>query len=177
MARLNKRALSTAEIHNIILKSLGDAVTNYSDVFKKPMVIDICKPSLRKFRIYAFNCGNPPGGRPIDEYKIVLNLGQQYGEEGNFDYSGGCLALVIGYVEHIDVFVLWDANKHTNFAYNKNMQVKAKTILKALAYPISIQHRDTINGDETIIATSRAHLLEAMNLRVELLFKDLIGEN
>jgi hypothetical protein len=141
------------------------------------MVVEVRIPSVRKFRIYAHNCGNPPGGRPIDEYKIVLNVGQQYGQKGNFDYSDGCIALVIGYVLDHDVFVLWDANKHKDFAFNKNLQVRAETILRALAYPISLQKRRTKNGIETIIATRQMYLIAAMNKRIDILYEDILGES
>jgi hypothetical protein len=177
MALPTIKAKTTPELNNILLDTLGDAVLYHSDISNRPLIIELSKPSLRKFRVYFFNCNNPPGGRPIDEYKIVLNLGQVYGQVGNFDYSDGCLVLVMGYVSKFDTFILWDASKHKDFAFNKNMQVKVQTILAALGYPISTQQRRTDNGIETILSARRAHLLDAINLRVELLYKDLVGEN
>lgn len=159
-----------------IAKTLGDSVVGYSDPSLKPFIIEVKDPSPRKYRIYAFNCNNPPGGRPIDEYKIVLNVGQDYGRHGNFDYSDSCIAIVIGYVNELDVFVLWDASKHKNFSYNKNLQVKSKTIINALAKQLSLQKRKTYNGDEIIIAARSEYFACALNKRMEILFKDIIGD-
>lgn len=176
MKRHSQSNLSIRDLHNLIIQSLSDSIIWYSSPSIKPMVVEVKIPSIRKFRIYAHNCGNPPGGRPIDEYKIVLNVGQQYGQKGNFDYSEGCIALVIGYVFNHDVFVLWDANKHKDFAFNKNLQVRSETILRALAYPISFQERRTKNGIETIIAARQTYLRAAMNKRIDILYEDIVGE-
>jgi hypothetical protein len=153
---------------------IGRPIIDHSDTAIKPLVIETRKP-YGKFRIYIFNCGNPPGGRPLGEYKIVLNVGQEYGQPGNFDYSEECFAIVAGYVKQFDVFVFWDSSKHKNFAYNKNLQVKAETILNALANPISLQIRKTKNGtDETILASRSEYLLEALNKRIEILYNEMI---
>jgi hypothetical protein len=177
MTKRNRgKTLPIRDLQEYIISKLGDSVVNYSDPSSKPIVIEVNKPSYRKYRVYAFNCGNPPGGRPIDEYKIVLNVGQEYGKPGNFDYSEGCFAIVVGYVNQLDVFVLWDPSKHKDFAYNKNMQVKAETILNALASPLSLQKRRTNNGEEVIIAGRSEYLIDALNKRIELLYKEMVGE-
>lgn len=160
-----------------IIKVLGETVIFSSDTSIKPLVVKVDKPKPYKFRIYVFNCNNPPGGRSIDEYKIVLNVGQDFGQMGNFDYSEGCFAIVAGYVSQLDVFVLWDATKHMNFAYNKNMQVKSETILHALAFPISFQKRRTHNGTEVIIAARSQYLLEALDKRIELLCQETLMDD
>lgn len=177
MSRRNRgEVISIKNLQEYIVKTLGDSVENHSEVSNKPLIIEMKEPYNRKYRIYAFNCNNPPGGRPINEYKIVLNVGQEQGQRGNFDYSNGCFPIVIGYVKQHDVFVLWDSTKHKDFGFNKNMQVKSETILRALASPISLQKRRTWNGEETIIAARSEYLIDALNKRISLLHDEMAGE-
>ncbi len=170
----NTNELTGKDLHNLIINALGNAVEDYSNISEKPFILKINRPYFIKFRIYIYNCGNPPGGRPLDEYKIVLNVGQKYGEQGNFDFSGGCFAIIAGYIRQFDVFVLWDVLKHKNFSFNKNLQVKLETIVKALSDPISMQQRKTKNGDETIIVSRSQYLLEALLKRREIFCSDIL---
>lgn len=174
MTRNVSKYLPIKELQKHFIISLGDAIVNKSVTTTKPLLMDIKKPYPLKFRVYLFNCGNPPGGRSIDEYKIVLNVEQAYGTRGNFDNSDGRFALVAGYVRNYDIFVFWDASKHKNFAYNKNLQVKAETILNAFVNTTSQQQRYTQNGQETIIAARSENLLEAIMKRMELFFKEAL---
>ncbi|WP_019007445.1 hypothetical protein [Paenibacillus sp. 32O-W] len=128
-----------------------------------------------KFRVYLFNCGNPPGGRPIDEYKVVLNVDQKKKNElGNFDFSDGFFALIVGYVKDYDVFVFWDATKHKNFGRNKNLQVKTETIVRALLTPFETQIRNTNSGTEIVIAARSERILDAIKERMRLIYKELL---
>ena len=74
--------LSTIRLHKYLLDCLGDSVVVYSDLSKKPLCVQARMPDEQKLRIYLFNCSNPPGGRPLGEYKSVLNVGQPYGSRG-----------------------------------------------------------------------------------------------
>ena len=112
------------EVHEKIIHALSNVITYSSCTSDKPLIVGLNEPVPYKFRIYAFNCSNPPGGRPIDEYKVVLNVGQDYGEIGNFDYSDGCLAIVLGYINKYDVFVLWDTMKHINLLTIRTCRLK-----------------------------------------------------
>ena len=81
MSRRNRgEVISIKNLQEYIVKTLGDSVENHSEVSNKPLIIEMKEPYNRKYRIYAFNCNNPPGGRPINEYKIVLNVGQEQGQ-------------------------------------------------------------------------------------------------
>lgn len=166
--------LTTTELNKYFIKCLGDAVVSHSDINKKPLCVKITIPEEKKLRVYLYNANNPPGGRPLGEYKIVLNVGQNYGCRGNFDYSDGYIVLLIGYVELYDVFVFWDATKHKDFAFNKNLQVKAETVLTALANELSFQKRRTNNGKEIVIATKSENLKLAIRERIDLMIKQII---
>lgn len=167
-------SLAIKKIHEMILESLSNKIESNSNISHKPLVIQLKNPTPYKFRIYAFNCNNPPGGRPLGEFKIVLNVGQEYRERGNFDDSEGCIPIVLGYVNSHEVYVIWDAKKHVNFAYNKNLQVKSVTILEALANKISYQKRNTQKGIETVIAARKNYLYEALIKRMDILIHEIL---
>jgi predicted neuraminidase len=173
MSRQKYNSLKTTAIHQIIIDKLGNGAKLLSDPLKKPLILETTGAKSHKFRIYSFNCNNPPGGRPDNEYKIVLNVGQDKGQRGNFDNSDGCIAIVLGYVFDYDVFVLWDTRKHINFAFNKNLQVKGDTVLSALANRMSFQERKTKQGLETIVAVRSSFLYEGLLKRVEILIHEL----
>jgi len=175
MSRQKYNHLKITDIHQRIVDSLGDHAILLSDQLTKPLIIETTGFISHKFRIYAFNCNNPPGGRPHNEYKIVLNVGQESGQRGNFDNSDGCIAIALGYILDFDVFVLWDTSKHINFAFNKNLQVKGDTVLDSLANGLSFQQRKTNQGLETIIVARSSLLYEALLKRVEILINELIS--
>ena len=175
MSRRNRgEVISIKNLQEYIVKTLGDSVENHSEVSNKPLIIEMKEPYNRKYRIYAFNCNNPPGGRPINEYKIVLNVGQEQGQRG-IDYSDGCFLIVIGMLNNM-MYLFMDSTRHKDFGFNKNMQVKSETILRALASPISLQKRRTWNGEETIIAARSEYLIAALNKRISLLHDEMAGE-
>jgi hypothetical protein len=92
------------------------------------------QPRNLRLRVYLWNCTNPPGGRALDEYKIQVILpGQQRGERGQLDYSDGRLPIIGALVRDGDdvSFAFWDADKHSDFAYSGNMQVKADVIVES----------------------------------------------
>ncbi len=175
MNRTRGKYLKTLSLHEKVINALNGEVISFSDLKIKPLEIEIQKPKPLKFRIYVYNCGNPPGGRPIDEYKIVLNVGQENGEKGNFDFSKGYFAVVMGYVIQYDVFVIWDATKHENFAFNKNLQVKSESIINALGNKIILQERKTKLGQEKIITIRSKYLIDGLFKRIDLLCDEIVN--
>lgn len=168
--------LATSDLHLLILQSLEGEVTTCSPLEKKPLELIASIMSIKKFRIYAYNAGDPPGGRPAGEYKIVLTVNQPEGERGNFNQSDDSLVLILGYVNEYEVFVLWDADKHKNFAFNKNLQVKFDTVIKAFVEGLALQNRRTLNGIETVIAAHKNYLTKAIRKRIELMISELIED-
>lgn len=156
------------------LESLGPNCTVKYTSSSRPVIVDCTIGSFPlTLSLYGYNCLNPPGGRPLDEYKINLNVpGQKSGVKSNFDFESG-FVILFGYVEEHDVFVLWDAYKHHNFAYNANVQVKLKTILESYLKPFSVQIRETKEGYEHIICCKPSHLLDALAERYRIYRNDL----
>lgn len=175
---VNER-LSVEDLHCIFLQALGKAVLSFSDVGVKPLQVDLRSPLPPNLRVYMFNATYPPGGRTMGEHKIQLILpDQKRGARGNFDSSGGRIPLLLGYRSDLGIFILWDAELYVDFAYSRNVQVKAETIYEAFAQGIGRQKRKLRNQPTEIVITADARNLgDAILERQQETLKHLLGEN
>ena len=134
---MNSR-LTQKQLHELFLADVNGYAYEVIDNGKKPLYLRMKYPFNRDFKIYIFNCTAPPGGRSIDEYKIQLILdGQKRGERGRFDITDGKMILIIGYADPLrdkenGIWVLFELDKHMEFAYSANIQIYLRQILKAL---------------------------------------------
>ena len=166
--RLSKKSLNT-----IFIEGLGDHVKWYNSLSSSPLLVDLQPRNLR-LRVYLWNCTNPPGGRALDEYKIQVILpGQKRGERGKLDYSDGRYPIIGALVRDGDdeSFALWDANKHNDFAYSGNMQVKADVIIESLCTKVSETVR---NNNEIIVCARPQYLYDAIIRRMEIMHEEIL---
>jgi hypothetical protein len=173
----------TVQNHQQFLDALGEHVLSHSAIGQKPLEID-CKPPLpTKIRAYIYKTTaptggpHPTGGRPVGEFKSqIIVPGQDRGEKGNFDHSGGRIVYLVGFVPDLDVWVLWDANRYENFAWSRNVQVKAEGVHEAYFGQISSQIRKlrgALPGDETVICAPSRLLPQALVQRFSMYSTDL----
>lgn len=173
MNLLTERVPQT-ELHRRFIRALGAGVRSHTDLEHKPLEADLTTPLPSRVRLYIFNATRPPGGRPVGEHKVQLIVpGQKRGQRASFDQTGGRIVLLAGYAAEEDVFVLWDAGLYTDFAWSRNVQVKATTIIEATAGKIAEQERRLrpADGDavtETLLACPPGRLAEALVRRVEI---------
>jgi hypothetical protein len=162
--------LSQQELHQAFVDSLAGSVVKNGNLAVKPLELDLKTPLPCKVRVYLFNLTNPPGGRGVGEYKIQLIMpGQERGAVGSFDMSDDRVVIISGYHDEMEVFVLWDAHCYPEFAYSRNVQVKAETVCGALGSGISEQVRQIREiGDETVVAAHKSKLKNALALRMKL---------
>ena len=168
------KKVSQTEMHRRFLGALGANLAPHDPIDRKPLEADLPVPVSKRIRLYIFNATRPPGGRPVGEHKIQLIIpGQRRGDRGNFDYSDGRTVLLAGYAAEEDVFILWDAGLYSDFAWSRNVQVKAETIVRAYAGKIAEQERRLRPADgpavtETLLACRPEHLADAIMRRIEL---------
>ncbi|GHT01986.1 hypothetical protein AGMMS50276_31330 [Synergistales bacterium] len=108
------------------------------------------------------------------EYKIQIILpGQVRGERASLDFSDGRTPILAAHVNEgrESVFVLWDANKHDDFSYSANMQVKADVIIRALCLPLSRSKRA---NNEEIIVSRPQFLYDAIKCRIEIMKQEIL---
>ncbi|WP_299048858.1 helix-turn-helix domain-containing protein [uncultured Tateyamaria sp.] len=166
--------VSQPELHRRFLKALGEKAQSNSEIERKPLEVDLSTPMPSRIRVYLFNVTRPPGGRPLGEHKVQLIIpGQKRGERANFDQTDGRIVLLAGYAAEEDVFVLWDAGLYADFAWSRNVQVKAATLIEASAGRVAEQGRRLRPTDgeavtETLLACPPQRLCDAILRRVEI---------
>lgn len=176
----DNRRLRTSELNQVLLRALRDGVAWNSGDESKPLDIDLTAPAPRRLRVYIYNATYPPGGRTLGERKIQLIVpGQLRGERGDLNHSDGRTVLLVGYEADVDVFILWDAGTYRNFPYSMNVQVNAETIFSAYAGRVETQlrtRRTPYTVNETVICCPSDRLPEAIDLRLDLSLKRLLGD-
>lgn len=163
------------DLNLYFLQMLGKSVLYHGSPNEKPMDVDLQPPLPPRIRVYLYNATSPRGGRTLGECKVQLIVpGQRPGQKGNFNHSGRRSAILVGYNGHHDVFVLWDAGLHSNFAYSKNVQIKPETLYAASAGRIATQERRLRLSEsrgvavETVVAARSTKLMDALCCRAEL---------
>lgn len=171
------------ELHRRLIGALGSSsVKSHSPWDAKPFEMDLAPPLPQRVRVYMYNATRPPGGRPLGEHKVQLIVpGQRRGQRGSFDNGDGRIVLLVGYAAEEDVFVLWDAGLYTDFAWSRNVQVKAETIIQASAGKLATQERQLRPPSgrpivETVLAVKPRSLGEAIVRRMELTRERLLRE-
>lgn len=171
------------ELHRRLVKALGVAlVRSHSPWEAKPFELDLAAPLPQRVRVYMYNATRPPGGRPLGEHKVQLIVpGQRRGERASFDNGDGRIVLLVGYSAEEDVFIIWDAGLYSEFAWSRNVQVKAETIIQASAGKLATQERQLRPPSgrptvETVLAVKPRLLAEALVRRMELTRARLLRE-
>lgn len=171
------------ELHRRFVRALGSSsVKSHSPWDAKPFELELTPPLPQRVRVYMYNATRPPGGRPLGEHKVQLIVpGQRRGQRGAFDNGDGRIVLLIGYAAEEDVFILWDAGLYTDFAWSRNVQVKAETIIQASAGKLATQERQLRPPSgraivETVLAVKPRSLTEAVVRRMELTRERLLRD-
>ncbi|MCY1457959.1 hypothetical protein D9M71_752980 [compost metagenome] len=104
--------------------------------------------------------------------------GQRRVDRGSFDNGDGRIVLMAGYAAEEDVFILWDAGLYPDFAWSRNVQVKAETIIQASAGRLAMQERRLRKprATETVLAVKPRRLADAIIRRMELTRERLLTE-
>ena len=163
--------LTQKELHNLFLQDIGIYADDIMDNGRKPLYLHLKYPFSRNLKVYLFNCTAPPGGRSIDEFKVQLILdGQKRGERGHFDTSDGRTVLIVGYAApFVDVsggiWVLFELDKHMEFAYSANIQVYLRQILPALEKDVYVCQKQ---NKEILVISQRQYLLNALKERFDI---------
>jgi hypothetical protein len=171
--------LRVEQLHQAFLDAVGDAVLWHSTLETKPLSVDLRTPLPPKLRAYMYNATFPPGGRAMGEHKIQLIVpNQARGDRGNFDSSGGRIPLLLGYRSDLQIFICWDAELYSDFAYSRNVQVKPETVYEAFGQGIARQKRTSWNRPpEIVIAADARHLGQAILERQQETLKRVLGSN
>lgn len=163
--RIVTRGLTKAELHRRIIDALAAAVHDHGDLAHVPLALRV--QGLIPLAVFAFTLTSPPGGRhPLEQKIQLIAPGQQRGERGNLTAPEGTFRVLMGVDPRRDLFVLWDAYKHRDFAWSKNVQVRSDPLVDAESLGIGRMERELSTGKEMIIACQGSHLREALRERI-----------
>ena len=172
--------MTQKELHDIFLEDIGTFAGRVEDCGRKPLKMHLDFPFNRDIKAFIWNCTAPPGGRSIDEYKVQLILeNQKRGMRGHFDETDGYKSLIIGYatpfVDKLQgLWVLFELDKHREFAYSANLQVKLEYMLDTLGKPIIYQQKRTTK--EVLVMAQRSNLVKALIARMDVDAAKMTGE-
>lgn len=162
-------SLLASQLNAAFLEALGGQVLAHSDIDRKPLELDLGPPLPARLRVYAYTLTDPPGGRPVGEFKIqIIAPGQQKGQRASFDRSDGRFVVLVGFHPASGVFVLWDAELYPDFPHSRNVQVTDATVYGALAGEVCRQERILRTGDEVVLAAQGPQLATAIRQRFAL---------
>jgi hypothetical protein len=153
-----------------VIAALGSDLLSHGSAEEVPLRLNV--RGLLPLAVYAFTVSDPPGGREADELKIQLIApGHTRGTKGNFEAPDtDTYVILLGYSPDYDVFVLWDAYKHKDFAWSKNCQVRLAEIKQAQITGIGHRDRPLRGGvTERIIVAKPDHLAKALGERIRTL--------
>ena len=166
------KRLSQQKLHTLFLEDIGEYADNVIDTGRKPLCFRLLFPFNRDIKAYVFNCtADGGGGRTIDEFKVQLILdGQRRGHRGSFDVNDRCTILIVGYAvpfldEEKGIWILFEVDKHQNFAYSANIQVYLRQMLQALDNDVYVCKK---NNHEMLVLSQRCHLLDALSERFKI---------
>ena len=133
------------------LATAGLPVVNDFNGSDRPVILRVASPSgLVSLRVFCWNV--TPGGahRAEDEYRV------QTTRPGDVPlYLGGeSLDLILGYDEHRDIFVAWDASHHPNPGGSSSLQVQLDQLDEAAERGFAARTRELGHDDEVEVVVA-----------------------
>lgn len=160
----NSISPSFAEYNEKFLEAINEAVVSHSSVNNKPMDVELCPPYPRKVRVYIFNVIEAKKDDKT-EIKVLLRLPGQI-DKAKLNFTDTSLVILCGYYQKEELFVLWDATLHPEFANSTSLHVEKKKLWDADIYGTAIYERKlNKKGIETVMICSKDKLLETIEFR------------
>ncbi|WP_302364495.1 hypothetical protein [Pyramidobacter piscolens] len=171
--------LKQSDLQKMFREDMGECVRDFSDTGSKPLYLTCGLPISCKLKVYLFNCTNPPGGRKHDEFKSQLIIeNQKKPERGRLTEAPGEFVLLVGYADPFGsqddgVYVIWETEKHREFSFSANLQVKLDPMLETTEKKVVVY---TKSNGEVVVLCKRKNLVEAVRKRLDEDVRILLGE-
>jgi len=151
--------LSSGRLLQLLKAALPGATTEPSPNAPKPVVLNV--PDVGRVRIYLWTTtpDESAQGRPEGEHKSQIIIpGTPRGSRQHLEL-GDIPTFLMGYSPFYGVFVVWQAERHQDAAYSKNLQVRVDFLEDANQSGWAIaQPRRTSLGQEVRAAIHPSHL-------------------
>jgi hypothetical protein len=180
IGRRDETFVSTG-LTGLFLNALGSAViaVQEGDGVDRFPEVELRAPLPPRIRLYLFRARRDEKGRKTSSYRVQLTVGERSGDARFFSRDGDCTPLLAGYVDELDVFILWDAAMQEGgdgFPYSKSCYIDLETVLKATAHGVartSMTLRKPTRV-EWVVAARSTHLESALRERAMLSIESLL---
>lgn len=160
--------LSSQRLTQLLLSALAGAREEPSPNAPKPIILNV--PNLGRIRFYLWTTTPDASrtGRPQGEHKSQIIIpGTARGTAQHLDL-GDIPTFILGYSPFYGVFIAWEAARHQDSGYSKNLQVKADLLEEANLTGWAIaEPRRTDNGEEVRASIHPSHLARFLRLSIE----------
>ncbi len=169
--------LKQVELQKMIREDMQQCIIESSNTGTKPLYLTCGAPLNCKLKIYLFNCTNPPGGRKHDEFKSQLIIeNQKKSERGRLTEEFGEFVLIIGYAvpfgnQDKGVYIIWETEKHREFSFSANLQVKLDPMLETTEKNVVLY---TKGSGEVVVIARREHIVEAIKKRLDVDLENML---
>lgn len=168
--------LSSDRLLHLLLAALPGSTPVPSEHSPKPVLLDV--PDLGRVRIYLWTTTPDASarGRPEGEHKSqVIISGTTRGSRQRMQMDA-TPTFAMGYSPLFGVFIVWEAERHQDVAYSKNLQVKVGLLDEASRDGWAIDApRRTDSGPEVRAAIHPIHLFRFLKLSIEADARNLVG--
>lgn len=160
--------LSSDRLTKLLISALPGARAEPSPNAPKPVILDV--PNLGRIRFYVWTTTPDASrsGRPLGEHKSQIIIpGTNRGSKQHLELDE-LPTFLLGYSPFYGVFVAWEAKRHQDSGYSKNLQVKADLLEQASISGWAIDApRRTDAGQEVRAAIYPSHLKRFLSLSIE----------
>lgn len=160
--------LSSDRLTRLLISALPGAKAEPSPTAPKPIILQL--PKIGRVRIYLWTTtpDQSAQGRPEGEHKSQIIIpGTPRGSVQHLDL-GDIPTFVMGYSPFYGVFVVWQAERHQDSAYSKNLQVKSDLLEQASETGWALDEpRRTKLGEEVRAAIHPSHLARFITLSID----------
>lgn len=160
--------LTSERLTELLLSALPGAREEPSPNAPKPVVVSV--PELGKVRFYIWTTTPDASqtGRPQGEHKSQIIIpGTVRGSRQHLEFDN-IPTFLLGYSPFYGVFVAWQAERHQDSGYSKNLQVKSDLLEQANETGWAIaEPRRTDNGEEVRAAIHPSHLARFLRLSIK----------
>ncbi len=158
--------------YKLIIESLEPILLSHSNKQDQSFVLELKPPLPNLIRIYLTDMRI---SLSKDAYVARLIFGNKRGEVWNFDNTDVSYTVLCGYIDELNMFILFDTSFHTNISYHKKISVPIEMVYKAISYE-QIFKRIT-NNKEIVIIVPPNKFIQGLEQRYELHLQNLISGN
>jgi putative restriction endonuclease len=170
-------ALSDYRLRQLLLRSLPGAREAGTGANTKPILLEVPGMGLTRIYLWTTTPDRSTAGRPVGEHKAQIILpGTARGSRQHL-LTGDITTALLGYSPVFGIFTAWQAERHSDSGYSKNLQFQEELMANAVAFGWAVgATRFTDAGPEVRVAFHPVHLYHYLRVLRDADASSLAGE-